>query len=91
MFLCFPDGHDMHYCPATAFEIIRNQRAMAAPPDRFGAHVRSLLFVSQRLQLFDRFFEIIRLHEIRVSSECIIAPHCVFGIWNCFSSSAQFW
>ena len=78
-----------HFHPAR-FQVIRDKRAMATPPDCFGAHDRGGAgFRSNVEQALDSFLELLRLHVIGVTAERRVAPRSVARVWFGFSFAAQ--
>ena len=78
-----------HFHPAR-FEVIRDKRAMATPPDCFGAHDGGrACFRSNVEQSLDSFLELLRLHVIGITAERRVAPRSVARVWLGFSFAAQ--
>ena len=64
---------------AVRFEIVGNQRAMASPPDCFGAQDGGWpVFRRYVRQALDPLAKIFRLHVIRVTPERRVSPRGVF-------------
>ena len=75
-FIC---AENVQHFERARFEVIRNQRAMAAPPDCFRAHDRGRTgFRSNIEQALNASLELLRLHVIGVTAERGIAPGGVF-------------
>src|SRR5258707_14554423 len=86
-FVCAENVQHLH--PAR-FQVIGDKRAMATPPDCFGAHDRGrACFGSKVEQSLDSFLELLRLHVIGVTAERRVAPRSVARVWLGFSFSAQ--
>src|SRR6266480_5278658 len=74
------------------FEIIRNERAMTTPPDRFRAHDRGCpRFLREIDKSRDAVATIFRLHVIGVATERFVAPGGILRIGLRFSPSAELW
>src|SRR5260370_40276960 len=75
---------------APRFEIIRNQRAMTTPPDRFRAYDRGRSrFLGKIDKSGDAVTKLLGLHVIGVATERFVAPGRVLRIGLRFSSSAK--
>jgi hypothetical protein len=86
-FVCTEDVQ--HFHPAR-FEVIRDKRAMATPPNCFGAHdCGRACFRSNVEQSLDSFLELLRLHVIGVPAERRVTPRSVARVWLGFSFAAQ--
>src|SRR5262249_52243527 len=73
------------------FQVIRDKRAMATPPDRFRAHDRGRPGLRSNVeQPLDALLELLRLHVIGVTAERNVAPRSVARVWLGFSLAAQF-
>src|SRR4051812_26676470 len=80
MLLCFLSIEDVQDAPAARFEIIRDQRAMAAPPDRLRAHDRGPFLKRPRGKPFNLVSKLRRLHVIGISTEGWMPPRGVVRI-----------
>lgn len=78
-----PDG------PTPYKEGVGKQLAVTAPGHRFGAHDGNPLACRDPLEFLHDHWEIWGHHEIRVSSECPIAPARVWRIGRRFSKPAE--
>src|SRR5437588_2959021 len=77
---------------AARFEIIRDERAMATPPDRFRAHdCGRSRFLGKIDKSGDAVTKLLRLHVIGVATERFVAPSRVLRIGLRFSPPAEFW
>ena len=86
-FVCAENVQHFH---AADFQVIRDQRAMATPPDRFRTHDRSrAAFLSNVEQALYSFLELLRFHVIGVPAERCVAPRTVSRVWLGFSFAAQ--
>src|SRR5690606_40946330 len=61
---------------------------MTSPPHCFSAHVDGGLPGGQRLQLFNRFRELIRFHIVGITPERTVSPAAVPGVFLCLSPAA---
>ena len=78
-----------HFHPAR-FEVIRDKRAMATPPDCFRAHNSGRPRFRRNVeQALDSFLELLRLHVIGVTAERRVAPRGIARVWLGFSFAAQ--
>ena len=74
------------------FQVIRDERAMTTPPDRFGAHYRGRSrFLGKIDKSGDAVTKLLRLHVIGVATERFVAPGRVLRIGLRFSPSAELW
>src|SRR5215510_14054914 len=90
MRLGFVCAENMQYFHPTRFQVIRDKRAMATPPDCFRAHDGDRAgFRSKIEQSLDSFLELLRLHVIGVPAERRVAPRSVARVWLGFSFAAQ--
>jgi len=66
-FVCVENVHNLD---AAGFQVIRNERAVTAPPHRFCAHNDGRpCFASQIKQALDTFGELLCLHVIGVTAK----------------------
>lgn len=77
MLLRFVRVEDVHDAPAARFEKVRDQGAMAAPPDGFRAHDRGAPFARENGESVNRARELRRFHVIGIRAECRVPPSCV--------------
>lgn len=91
MLLDFAGTHDVHDRLAGGFEVIRDERAMTLPPERFGAHDGRTLLVGEFQQAIDAGAKFRCHHEIRIAPEGFVAPDRVGGIGRSLAASAKFW
>src|SRR5690606_41496607 len=89
MFGSFAACCDVLHRPPFGFEIIGYQRPMTSPPHCFSAHVDGGLPGGQRLQLFNRFRELIRFHIVGITPERTVSPAAVPGVFLCLSPAAK--
>lgn len=79
----------MLHRPASAHQRIRDQRPVAAPGHRFGAHDGGGPALAASHQVPQGFPEAIRLHVVRIASEAVAPPSQVHGIGPAFPPPAQ--
>jgi len=80
---------DMADVDAADQEGVRNQRAVTAPLDGFGAHDRCGLLLSRLDELFQRLLEFNGLHVIGVAAEGGVAPALVARIRPGLAQASQ--
>jgi len=90
VFIGFAGPHDVNDRMAGGFEVIRNERAMALPPERFGAHDGGAFLVSEFEQTLDARAKFRSHHEIRVAAECFVPPNRVGRIRQGLATAAEF-
>jgi len=74
MFFGFVAGENMDDLVPGGFQVIGNQRAMALPPEGFGAHDGRAFLPRVLQQTFDARAEFFRHHKIRVTAKRRISP-----------------
>src|SRR5215813_14479600 len=90
MRLGFVCAENMQYFHPTRFQVIRDKRAMATPPDCFRAHDGDRAgFRSKIEQSLDSFLELLRLHVIGVPAERRVAPRGVSRVGFRFPFAAD--
>jgi hypothetical protein len=71
---------DVMDAPAPDKQRIRDQAAVASPPERLGAHDRGLPFARHALELGDGGREIGGLHVVGVPAKACVSPAAVRGV-----------
>ena len=90
MWLGFLHINNVRDFDSAHFQEIGNQRAMAAPPNRFRAHYCYRADLLPELKKpHDAILKFFRLHVIGVAAECFVAPGSVVGIGFRFAPSAE--
>src|SRR6266850_1368938 len=90
MRLDFVCAEDVQHFQSARLQGIRDEGAMATPPDCFRAHDGGwACFRSNVEQSLDSFLELLRLHVIGITAERRVAPRNVARVWLGFSFSAQ--
>src|SRR5262252_6258910 len=90
MRLDFVCAENVHHFDLSHFQVIRDQRAMATPPNCFRTHDRGrACFGSKGEQALDSFLELLCFHVISVPAERRIAPGSVARVWLSFSFTTQ--
>lgn len=90
MGLGFGGRHDVKDIVAGRLEVIGDERAMALPPQGFGAHDGGALCAGESEQALDAGAEFRGHHEIRIAAKSFIAPDGVWGIRARPAASAEF-
>jgi len=86
----FARAENVQHFHAADFQIIRDQRPMATPPDRFRTHDGGRAgFLANVKQALDSFLELLRLHVIGVPAERRVTPRSVSRVGLGFSFAAQ--
>src|SRR5262245_36209252 len=81
----------VHHLDASGLQVIRDERAMASPPDRFRAHNRGRAgFRSGVEQTLDAFVKLRCLRIIGVPTKGRVAPRSVARVWLRLSFPTQF-
>src|SRR2546429_8774342 len=81
---------NVKHIDALRFQVIRNQRAMTTPPNRFCAHDHSRPgFVSKIDKSFYAFAKFLGLHVIGVTAERGVSPGYITRARSRFSAAAQ--
>jgi len=79
MRLAFVRIHDVSDLDALRFQVIGNERAVAAPPDGFGAHDRSWSRFGSKIEKAPNpFIEVVCFHVIGVTAKGGVSPCGVF-------------
>src|SRR6476646_4286091 len=90
MLLDFVCAENVPHFHAADFKVIRDQRAMATPPDRFRTHDGGRAgFFSNVEQALDSFLEFLRFHVIGVPAERCVTPRSVSRVELGFSFAAK--
>ena len=83
---------NVHNLNTACFQVIGNQRAVTAPPNRFCTHDRSRPHLVRNVEkTFNACAKFFGFHVIGISAKRSVAPGRVVRILSCFSSAAQFW
>src|SRR5690554_1351786 len=70
-------AHDMQYLDAVGQEIIGDDAAVAAPPNRFGAEHGAAVVFRQLLQSFQAVTEVLRQRIIGIGAKRLVSPEAV--------------
>lgn len=73
-------AHEVPHFPAAGYQCVSDERAVAPPRYRFGAHHSRGLQSAIGHQRFQGFPECLRLHVIGITSKTFVAPAGVDGI-----------
>jgi hypothetical protein len=68
---------------------IGNQRTMAAPGNRFGAHDRGGLEISQTQKVIERLLKLTRLHVVGVCAEAGVSPQSIPRVASSATAAAE--
>src|SRR5436305_15137181 len=90
MRLGFGRADDVKHLGVAHLQVIGNQCAMAAPPDRFSAHDRGASFCRETAESLDATLKFFRLHVVGIAAERVVSPRGVVRIGTRFSSPAKF-
>ncbi len=69
-FLFIQDVYD--FCPAKSNQVVRDERAVAAPPQPLGAHVRDALLLCQAEQFPNALGKLFGFHVVGVVAEALV-------------------
>lgn len=90
MLFGFISGHDVEDGVTGGLEIIRDERAMTLPPQRFRAHDGGPLVAGEVEQSIDSRAKFRGHHEICVAAKGFVAPGVVGRIGQGLAASAEF-
>ncbi len=85
---CIENVHNLN---TACFQVIGNQRAVTAPPNRFCTHDRGRSYLVRKIEkALNASAKFFGFHVIGITAKRSVAPSRVVRILLCFSSAAQF-
>ena len=90
MRLNFVRPEDIDDSVAGGFEVIRDERAMALPPQRLGTHDGGAFFAREFQESIDAGAELRSHHKIGIAAKRFVAPGAVGGIRQRFATPSKF-